>query len=1196
MKKKLIRSLGIFFLFLSLFNWSFPSWGQTENKMTLESALNEISRKFKVKFAYEHAIVQGKTIMGAFEVKKSLEETLKKILYPNDLLFLYVSEGSYTIVKRDVSRRSSSELTGAKVNLDPEQQGVFVSGVVVDENGTSLPGATIKSTTSNVSITTDASGRFSRFFPDGTLAVSVSYIGYEAQIIKLSTPTKSLNVVLTAGTGNQLQEVNVVSNGYQTLPKERSTGSQSTIGAEDIKKVKVNNIIQIMESMVPGVKVSVGAGDNSFLYKNSQIGINGGTRTVGQNDYNITIRGNGTIRAERFPLIVVDGAIYELDLSTLNPNDIENITFLKDAAAASIWGTRAANGVMVINTKKGTLNQAPSVSFSTNASVSNSPNLSYLRLMNASQAINFEQELVNKGIIATPSSTVVTGSAIAGATDLLFQRKAGTISQADFDNKIAILSARDSKQQVADYLLQPATSQQYNFSVSGGGNANKYFYSASYSKERPYAVGNSGSRLTVALNNTFTLFKKATLTTSVKAAFLDLNNNAYGLTTLYNPSSLTFMPYDQIVDENGNRIQRSGRYYKGWTNSLTSRGYKSWDINALDEIDNADNTQKDNNYAASLNLNVPLFEGLSATAFYSTERAFSNSRRFNNDKTFFYRDLVNYYTPVPSTGNAVNSIGLVDGGGVLNIINTNTNNYTLRGQLNYERSFADKHQLTAIAGSEIRQTMLGQGISTMYGYNNDTGIARPVNFFTPYPTVAGFSSTLGGAPTQADKTRRYLSYYGNFGYTYSGRYTLTGSVRYDDYNNFGLDRKFRATPLWSTGLKWDIHKENFMSTALWLTKLSFRATYGVNGNISTTTYPFTGISLNPADPTTGLPSANITAPANPELRWEKTYVTNLGLDFGFFKNKLFGSIDIYRKNGRDLLYDLPISGTYGVTTLFRNTTNIDGRGVDLALGGIAFTNKDWEITGRLNYSYNTNKAQDERLTPTSSFFGNPAYGPVISGYPTDKLLVYRFAGLSSTGMTQVYDENSKVIAPNQNITSVDALVYAGRSQAPHFGALNTSIRFREFTLMAIATYQFGSVFLRPTISSYPSSRLGTLYDLNVDVDRRWRNPGDELTTNVPGVAGVFATQSLLRYQQSDINVLKGDYIRLRELSLSYQIPVAKITNAVKVASFAFAVRNLGLLWTANKEGFDPDFVGSLNNSSLGLPATVSYNLSLNVNF
>ncbi|SDD50022.1 SusC/RagA family TonB-linked outer membrane protein [Pedobacter soli] len=1172
-----------------------------QNSIPLADALNLIAKKYNAKFAYEHRIVQGKTAdRNEASKAKNLEEALKDVLYPNNLLFLYVSEGNYTIVTRDTKTSLSViiEPNAAKVNDKSNEH--YITGRVEDENGNPMPGATLKTNATNQTFLTNSSGEFAMFVSPDATELSVYYLGYEPFSQKINANTKSLRMVLKA-TVNQLEEVNVVSTGYQKISKERATGAATVITAKELEKVPVPNVLYRLETMVPGVKITLNSGDNSFVYGNTMNAINGGTRTRGTSDYGMTVRGRGSLPgpqgSESFPLIVIDGAISENDISTINPDDVESITFLKDAAAASIWGVRSGNGVMVITTKRGKNNQAPVINFSVNAAVSNHPDLNKLPLMNAAQTIAFEQELVNKNLIIAPSNTTPMGQPLATVTDLTFKLKAGTISQSDYNTAIARYSTMDNRSQVADYLLRPANNQVYNFSVSGGNNYSNYFYSASYANENPYAVGNNGQRLTVTLNNTFKLFKVATLSTNVKGAFLKYKNNGISLNTLYAPSATAFMPYDQLVDDNGNRVAYSRRYYAGWVNTLYPKGFLNWGYNALDEVENADNTQKDNNYSVNLNLSVPVFKGLTANAFYANEFGFSNARRYYNEQSFYYRDFVNGYTPIPTTGNATNSIGLAKGAGILNSQNTTANNYTLRGQLNYDRTFGADHQVTAIAGSEIRETNAGQTTGTLYGYNTGTGLSRPVDFFTPYPTIAGYSSSLSGSyPTLQDKKRRFLSYYSNAAYTYKSKYTLSGSVRYDDYNNFGLDRSFRATPLYSFGAKWDAYKETFLKNVSWISNLSLRGTYGVNGNISTQLFPFTWISVGAADLTTGLPYASIISPANPELRWEKTYMSNIAIDFGFLKNRLSGSVDFYHKDGKDLLYQFPINGTYGVTTLTRNSTRMTGKGVDVALNGIIYTAKDWDITSRLNYAYNTNNVEDTRFVPTSSFYANPAYGSLLAGYPSDKIFVYRNAGLDATGMTLVYDENGNKVAANQNVTNVAALKYAGRSAPSHFGSFIQSVRYKDFTLMAVASYQFGSVFLKPTASSYSSSRLGVKYDLHEDVASRWQKAGDEATTNVPGMAGTFAGTSLLRYQQSDINVLKGDYIRLRELSLSYRIPTEKITSKIKGATFGFNVRNLGLIWTANKAGLDPDVLPNLSSTTLGLPPTVSYNFSLNLNF
>jgi hypothetical protein len=485
----------------------------------------------------------------------------------------------------------------------------------------------------------------------------------------------------------------------------------------------------------------------------------------------------------------------------------------------------------------------------------------------------------------------------------------------------------------------------------------------------------------------------------------------------------------------------------------------------------------------------------------------------------------------------------------------------------------------------------------MYGYNMQTGVTQPVQ--STYIDVNGLTNTAYYLPTsqQYDKTRRFLSYYGNAAYTLLNKYSLSGSVRYDDYNNFGVERKYRATPLWSAGAKWNIAGEDFMKQVTFVNMLALRATYGYNGNIATDVYPFTAISIS-SSYVTGQPAASVTQPANPTLRWEKTGVTNLGIDYSLFKNRLMGSIEWYTKKGKDILYQFPIDPTYGVSTLTTNNTRINAKGFEASITGAFIRQKNMDWTATFNFSYNKNELVDNRFQPTSSTYSSLS-GTNIVGYPTTALWAYRFAGLDNTGMTQVYagDKTTK-LAPSQNPTSLDALYYAGTTVAPYYGSLSQRFRYKNFTLFALGTYSFGSVFRRPTVSVYTSTRYPSVqYDLNKDIDKRWRKPGDEAYTNVPGIAGVYAAQSLFRYGFSDINVLSGSYIRLREVSLSYGVPaaIAKRITA-KSIDFTFSVRNPGLLWTKNKEKIDPDFIPVLSQNTLALPPSASYNMALGINF
>jgi len=1183
-----------------------------EKKIPLREAIDRIEKKFHTKFAYEHDLLNGKYTTAKALEGATAEEVLKNILYPNNLLFLYVSENAYSIVARDARFFHGNEVVpgpaasniGATSAGSPQGHGL--RGQVIDEKGTAMPFVNIWVKGTRRGTQTGERGEFTLAGVSPADSLVFSFVGYRTETIAAGgLPT--ITVQLYATNKATLDEVTVVSNGLQQLPKERATGAFSTISGKTLEKLPSPNVIQRLEGQIPGVKINIISGDRSFLYTSgNQLGISSGTHTNARNDYGITIRGTGTLMAETYPLVVVDGAITDLDISTINPDDIENITFLKDAAAASIWGIRAANGVMVITTKKGRSNQAPVISVSANSSIAERPNLGYLRRMNSAQQIGYETELVKRGFLnATnidPASYYAGYYPNAGAV-LALRLQAGAITQSAYQASIDSLSAIDNSSQIQRYLLRPASNQEYDLSVSGGNNTSNYYYSASYSKEDANARRTQGQRLTLTMNNSWKLFRVATLSTSLRGSFFSYVNNGFGVNNLFPANTPNvLMPYMQLAGANGKGVSYD-RLNPGFVSTLPA-AFVNWQYNYLDELANNDDVQKDNNYTAMVNLNIPIYKGLSGSVQYTNERTYSTHRAFYDPQTFYFRNTVNTYTD-PTTTSTQNGLGITSGG-ILSQTTTTVNNYALRGQLAYDRTFDLIHQINAIAGSEIRQTQVGQGTSTFYGYNTSTGFSVPVSYLSyAYPTVYGYSGSLGGSPDQADQRRRFLSYFGNFAYTLMGKYTLSGSARYDDYNNFGLDRKYRATPLWSGGLKWVLSKETFLKKAVWIDNLDLRATYGVNGNIALTTYPFTAIALTDYNPPTNLPAASITSLANPELRWEKTYVTNIATDFSLFSSRLSGSVDVYRKKGKDLLYNFPINTAYagqiGNGYLTRNAATMTGKGVDVSLNVLVFGNKNWSWNMGVSFSYNVNKITENRfdtstITPFYSSYlpGSISY---IKGYAMDKLLVFRNAGLNASGLTRIYNRNGDTVSATTSSWFAD-LKNAGHTIAPYFGSWNTTLRYRQLSLYALLTYQFGGVFLKPSVNNYITNYYQPNYSVSGDIAKRWQQAGDENSTKVPGLNGTAAqvNYSLYRYQYSDINVLSSDYIRLREIALNYDFPQALISKwPVKGANVGFAVRNLGLLWKANKQGFDPDFT-SYANGGFSLPASRSYNMSVKLNF
>ncbi len=1156
----------------------------------LQQAFKKIEKLTSFRFAYKKSTLNLNRKYNQDIIRKPVDQVLNILLAGTDLRY---DQSDYIIVVKE----NPLKLMEQPVRKPVADTNIIVRGRVTGADGQPIGGAVITVKGTSIGTASAASGNFELRDVPLNATVVVSHVGYFNNETKVTAATGLLLIKLEEGK-NTMNEVTVVSTGYQTLPRERSTGSFGVITAAELEKIPSANLIQRIEGLVTGLQPKLMAGDNSFLYQGLVQGINSDTRTVGNNDYDVNVRGNTTIVGEKMPLIVVDGFPSNMDIKTLNPSDIEQITVLKDAAAASIWGVRAANGVIVIDTKKGRERLTPSINFTTSYTTYGKPRFDYLPLANSADIINWDEEVINKNLNLYNPLTAAPALRFykSDAAELVYRLRAGQLDSAAYKSARAQLSAINGYDQYQRYLLQNANAQNYNLSVSGGSGPHTYFFSASYAKEIPSAVGTKGDRFTITANQSFKLLKKATLDVGLRAALFNYQTNGIGMSGVRNGSS-SYLPFNRIFDDNGQKIYYSQNYFRERTTQLQNQyGYLPWGYNWLDEITNSDRTLKDNIYTGNIGLTIPIAKGFSVSGQFMMEKSYQDQRTWNSPESYYTRNIVNTATSINTTNNTL--VFGIPRGGILSESFSNNTNYSGRAQLLYNKNIGGIHQVNAVGGAEIRETRASQTIPpAIYGYNMQRGIGQSIS--SNYVDVNGMtvSTPFISSTQQQDKTRRFLSYYTNAAYTLMGKYSLSGSVRYDDYNNFGVDRKYRATPLWSAGIKWDISREQFLQPVDWINSLSFRSTYGYNGNIAQNIYPFTNISLSSSSQT-GLPTASIISPANPTLRWEKTGVFNMGLDYSILNNRISGTFEYFTKKGRDLFFQFPIDPTYGVNTLLTNNTSINARGFEAAISGRIIDKKDVSWIATFNFSYNRNKIVDTRFMPTASTYSSLS-GTNISGYPTGSLWVYRYAGLDANGMTLVYDTDKQTkLAPNQNPKGLEALYYAGTTTAPYYGSLTQTVRVKRFTLFAIGTYSFGSVFLRPTTSVVPSTRQPyVLYDLNKDIALRWRNPGDENFTTVPGIAGAFAATSMFRYGFSDINVESGSYIRLREVSLQYDLPVSiarKVT--AKMINVNLAVRNPGLLWTKNKEGYDPDFIPMLSSNTVALPPSASYTFTLNINF
>lgn len=1173
MKKSLILSIFLFNIVALAYSQKVTINARNQS---VSAVLKTITRKTNVEFFYSDDVFDAQRRVDISVNKADVMAVIKELIGDNYKAEFVNNKLIVIALNPKVKPITASTL----------EENVKIKGVVTNSKKEYLIGATVWVKGTKNGAITNFDGSYEIMAKKGDVLV-FEYLGYKKLEVTV-TDSLVINPILLEDV-SKLDEVKIVSTGYQKIDKERSTGSFVTITAKDLEKVPINNVLHRLEGQVAGLQLDVQDSDNSFVYSN----------TFGKNEgkfsYNVAIRGTSTFASadsNTMPLIVLDGTPTELDIRTINPNDIEKITFLKDAASASIYGARAANGVIVIDTKKGKQGKTR-INFSQNYGFSNKPSLSKLPLMNSSQVLNLEQEFVDKNLVTDPASvTYMLTTPVSQGMDLMFKYKRGEISEAQKNAGLDVLRNRNTYGQAEQYLLQASSTQNYDLSFSGAENDYSYFMSGSYSKEETQSKGSDGQRLTLLSNQDFKLFNYVKMSTSLRGSIFKYNKNSLGLTPL-GISLNTLLPYDQIVGDDGNSVDYYRRYYSGQTIPLEQAGYLPWTYNYIDELNNSDRTADELNFGATISATVPLLKGLDAVGTYSVENGRSSNDNMFSQDTYYTRDRINSATSINSNGDLVYGIPK---GGIYQNNEFGTNSYTVRGQLNYDGIIGQNHLINVMGGIEARQTRESQDSRTLFGYNpkTQTSIDLPSQ---NYIDVNGYNSTVMYGNDHKDVRRRFLSYYTNAGYTFKNRYTLTGSARLDDYNNFGVDKRLRRTPLWSTGAKWNIKDESFLKNVELINSLSLRSSYGYNGNINLEVFPFTNISLSNADTFSQLPYAFISQPANPNLRWEKTAILNLGVDFSILNSRLSGSVEYYKKNSKDLIVDFPISPFYGVqnNNLRQNAATLAGKGVDVSLNGTILKTNNFSWNSALVVTYNKTEVTDSRFTNFSQYLNGSGGTPPIEGYPLGSVFAFRSAGLDATGRTLVYDKSGNIVNSFTSLKEIDDMKYMGTNIPAYYGSFNHTFTYKKLSLFILATYKFDYVLFKPTFGGYVS-RTGRFnqYDLNTDIDQRWRNPGDEATTSVPGIVGSSGT-SYVRYLNSDNRVIEGDHIRFRELSLKYDLRDLINSGVVQGASVTFTARNLGFFWRKNKDGLDPDFL-PYTGTNMKLPAMAMYSIGFNVNF
>lgn len=1039
----------------------------------------------------------------------------------------------------------SYEIIGTAISIQPRpQQDLTVHGTVFNEKKEPLEGVTIlvRGEISAAAIS-DVNGAFTIHTHYADDRLLISSVNYESQELK-PEEGKNLIIFLKERVG-ELSDVVVLHNGYQDIRRKNSTGSFDEVGNRLFNRRVSPNILDHIDGIT-----------SSVLF-NKNI-------TLGTNQSAITIRGRSTIFANPDPLIVIDNFPYTGDISNINPEDVESVTVLKDAAAASIWGAFSGNGVIVITTKKGKLNQAPKLGFTTSQTIGEKPDLYYQPLLSSPDYVDVQQFLYRKGYYANQLSPFQRG-AITPAVEIFDRTAKGSLSPTDSASAINMLKGHDVRQDLAKYFYRHSLNSQYLLSLSGGGSVDQYYFSAGYDRNFSNLVRNEYDRISLMGNNTYILLpgKLEMMTGLAFTSSKTYVNNTGDITVSF--------PYARLADANGNALPVNYKLRNSYIDTAGGGQLLDWHYRPLDELRYADNVGRLTDYRINVGFRYVVRKGLEVRAYYQYGRGDSIGNNYQSLQTFYTRNYINQFTQL----NRGVATYIIPKGGILDEYNnTYTTNYG-RLQLNYSDSLFKKGKLNVLGGLEIRDISTDRRQDRLYGYNKEDGASAGVDYLNPYPQYSsGQQLYIPYSNVLVNLAERYLSYYITADYTYQGRYILSGSARRDESNLFGVKSNQKGVPLWSAGGAWWISKENFYGIA-WLPDLKLRVTDGFNGNVDRTVSAYTTAIFNQGGNTYGSPSLGIINPANPSLRWERTNIFNMGLDFATRNNRLGGSLEYYIKSGRDLLGYSPLDPTTGNTLFKGNTADMRAHGFDLSfhadnpLGPV-----HWNSVLLFSYVRDQVTAYKQNIGSVANYFNPTLISPLV-GKPLYSVYALRWAGLSpQTGDPQGWQGGhvSTIYASIYNSPDLNDMVYMGPANPPVFGGWRNSFYWRQWGLSFNVLYKMGYVFRRNSINYY--GLYSGASKGNADFDKRWQHPGDEKTTNVPSM--VYPLNSSDRdifYQSSTVLIEKGDHIRLQDIQLSYELNRADHHGLpVRMIRLYAYANNIGILWKANHAGIDPDHV------------------------
>lgn len=1027
--------------------------------------------------------------------------------------------------------------------------------------------------------TTDLDGKFKLEVPSGTQNLTCRFMGYTTTTIHLQTGKDNYTVYME-NDSKQLNELVVT--GYQAIDRRKLTSAVTTIKMSDEIIGGVNNIDQALAGQIAGLSSVTSSGSPGAPVK-------------------LRIRGTASLSGTQDPLWVLDGIplegtdipsmedlqdidnIYQTSIAGINPQDIESITVLKDAAATAIYGARAANGVIVITTKKGKAGK-PQINFSMKLTYNPKTNIDRLNLLNSDEKVDLELGLLqsdytyreNKGDVAR----IIAGY---GLTDAY---KAGGWNALSPEAQADINALRAVNTDWNDILFRGVFNQEYNVSLSGGSEKATYYSALGYYVEQGNVESVKNDRFNLTLKTDYRINSKLKVGASVFAnrrkqrSYLTYNE---GFTNPVYYSRIA-NPYMRPFDDEGNYIYDTNVQHRQGDDIVP-------DFNIFEERANTSNENTFTSLMSIFDAEFKWNEHFKVTSQFGLQ--------WDENMIEKYAGQDSYAMRREKEQHQYNGTTVLPEGGSNKITENHSSQWTWKAMAEYQNRFKDIHELELMAGTEIRHNEDKSLYSAVYGYDARTLTSKPIIF----PNEEKAESVPLHTETYLENA--FVSWFATGSYTLLHRYTLGGSIRFDGSDIFGVAKKYRYLPLYSVSGLWRISDEPFMKNVTVINNLGLRASYGLQGNIDKNTSPYL---IGIYDQTTILPgnSEDAIRPSsapNPDLRWEKTQSANIGMDLSLWDNIISLSVDYYYRKGTDLigLRMLPLETGYTSTTV--NWAQMENEGVEVALTTRNIHTKDFTWFTNLNFGYNDNTVLRETVAEN-------AIRPSREGYSVGAIFAYKTAGLDDEGYPLFLTQDGRKVTAteffklnNAGASTLSAeeqrnlYSYIGSTEPKVSGGFMNTFKYKRVTLGINCIFNFGMYV--QTTPTYDPTNYDRGLNSNQDILNRWTP--DHTNTTLPKLMteNDGRTGEYLRYKEQnlfrelDIWVKKQNYFRFESIRLGYELPEKWLKPVgIKSASVSLEGRNLWVIASNYHNYLDPETMGN----PYAAPIPKSFIFGLNVNF